>query len=83
MLDTDPASAGREWRERVGIVLQECRMQPELTVRETVEQYAGYYRLPRPVRETIDLVGLTDKAAARAGKLSSGASSGASTSRWR
>ena len=62
VLDTDPASAGREWRERVGIVLQECRMQPELTVRETVEQYAGYYRRPRPVRETIELVGLTDKA---------------------
>jgi ABC-2 type transport system ATP-binding protein len=72
VLDTDPASAGREWRERVGIVLQECRMQPELTVRETVEQYAGYYRRPRPVRETIELVGLTDKAEARAGKLSGG-----------
>jgi ABC-2 type transport system ATP-binding protein len=72
VLDTDPASAGREWRERVGIVLQECRMQPELTVRETVEQYAGYYRRSRPVRETIELVGLTDKAEARAGKLSGG-----------
>jgi ABC-2 type transport system ATP-binding protein len=72
VLDTDPASAGREWRERVGIVLQECRMQPELTVRETVEQYAGYYRRPRPVRETIEVVGLTDKAEARAGKLSGG-----------
>ena len=58
-------------------------MQPELTVRETVEQYAGYYRRPRPVHETIELVGLTDKAEARAGKLSSGASSGGSTSRWR
>jgi ABC-2 type transport system ATP-binding protein len=72
VLDTDPTSAGREWRERVGIVLQECRMQPELTVRETVEQYAGYYRRPRPVRETIERVGLTDKAEARAGKLSGG-----------
>ena len=47
-------------------------MQPELTVRETVEQYAGYYPRPRPVHETIELVGLTDKAEARAGKLSGG-----------
>jgi ABC-2 type transport system ATP-binding protein len=72
VLGVDPAAAGREWRERVGIVLQECRMQPELTVRETVSQYAGYYRQSRPVEETIELVGLSDKADARAGKLSGG-----------
>jgi ABC-2 type transport system ATP-binding protein len=72
VLGTDPASAGREWREQVGIVLQECRMQRELTVRETVMQYAGYYRRSRPVEETIELVGLTEKADARAGKLSGG-----------
>jgi ABC-2 type transport system ATP-binding protein len=72
VLGVDPASADRAWRERVGIVLQECRMQRELTVRETVEQYAGYYRDPRPVAETIELVGLSPKADARAGKLSGG-----------
>ena len=72
VLGADPASAGREWRERVGIVLQQCRMQRELTVRETVEQYAGYYRRPRPVPETVELVGLTAKADARVGKLSGG-----------
>jgi len=72
VLGVDPASAGREWRERVGIVLQQCRMQPELTVRETVELYAGYYRRPRPARETIELVGLAGKLDARTGKLSGG-----------
>jgi len=72
VLGTDPAAAGREWRERVGIVLQECRMQRELTVRETVSQYAGYYRHPRPVEETIELAGLSASADARAGKLSGG-----------
>jgi ABC-2 type transport system ATP-binding protein len=72
VLGTDPASAGREWRERVGIVLQECRMQRELTVRETVEQYAGYYPRSRPVEETIERVGLSGKADARVGKLSGG-----------
>ena len=48
----------REWRERIGIVLQQCRMRPELTVRETLELYAGYYRAPLGVAETIEHVGL-------------------------
>ena len=43
MLGRDPARADRAWRERIGIVLQQCRMRPELTVRETLELYAGYY----------------------------------------
>ena len=72
VLGTDPAAAKREWRERIGIVLQQCRMQPELTVRETIELYAGYYRSPRSVDDTIDLVGLGEKQDARAGKLSGG-----------
>jgi ABC-2 type transport system ATP-binding protein len=72
VLGVDPAKPPREWRERVGVVLQECRMQPELTVRETVELYAGYYRDPRPVDETLGLVGLTGEADVRAGKLSGG-----------
>jgi ABC-2 type transport system ATP-binding protein len=72
VLGTDPASAPREWRERVGIVLQQCRMRPELTVRETLELYAGYYRDPRSVEETIAHVGLREKADERAGRLSGG-----------
>src|SRR5205823_8507616 len=56
VLGEDPGRAGRRWRERIGIVLQQCRMRPELTVRETLALYAGYYRHPRPVAETIDLV---------------------------
>jgi ABC-2 type transport system ATP-binding protein len=72
VLGQDPGAAGREWRERIGIVLQQCRMQPLLTVRETLELYAGYYRRPRPVAETIELAGLGEKADDRAGKLSGG-----------
>ncbi len=72
VLGEDPGRAGREWRERIGIVLQQCRMRPELTVRETLALYAGYYRHPRPVAETIDLVGLGSKADERAGRLSGG-----------
>jgi ABC-2 type transport system ATP-binding protein len=68
----DPAHAGREWRERIGVVLQSSRMPPQLTVRETLEQYAGYYAAPRSVEETIEHVGLTEKADERVGRLSGG-----------
>ena len=72
VLGIDPAKADREWRQRLGVVLQQCQMQRELTVRETVEMYAGYYRSPRPVAETIEHVGLAEKAEARTGTLSGG-----------
>ena len=79
MLGIDPARPTREWRERVGIVLQQCRMRPELTVRDTLELYAGYYREARPVGETIERVGLGEKADERTGG-SPAASSAGSTS---
>jgi ABC-2 type transport system ATP-binding protein len=72
VLGQDPERAGREWRERIGIVLQSCRLDPYLTVRESLELYAGYYSSPRPVDEVVELVGLAEKADARTGKLSGG-----------
>ncbi|HEY5709133.1 MAG TPA: ABC transporter ATP-binding protein [Solirubrobacterales bacterium] len=72
VLGEDPEQAGRAWRERIGIVLQGCRLDPYLTVRESLGLYAGYYRAPRPVEETIELVGLGAKADARTGSLSGG-----------
>jgi ABC-2 type transport system ATP-binding protein len=72
VLGADPARPTRAWRERIGIVLQQCRMRPELTVRETLELYAGYYRAPRGVEETIERVGLGSKTDDRAGVLSGG-----------
>jgi ABC-2 type transport system ATP-binding protein len=72
VLGSDPARAGREWRERIGIVLQQTKMHPELTVRETIALFAGYYHAPRDVGETIDLVGLGEKADTRVARLSGG-----------
>ena len=72
VLGQDPETGGRAWRGRIGIVLQECRMEPVLTVRETLSLYAGYYDIPRDVGETIELVGLTGSADVRAGNLSGG-----------
>ena len=72
VLGVDPARAGGTWRARVGVVLQGCRLEPLLTVRESLQLYAGYYLTPRSVDETMDLVGLGDQAGKRAGKLSGG-----------
>jgi ABC-2 type transport system ATP-binding protein len=72
VLGADPERADRDWRQRIGIVLQESRMHPELTVRESLELFAGYYRAPRDVDDTVELVGLTEKAHDRVGRLSGG-----------
>jgi ABC-2 type transport system ATP-binding protein len=72
VLGEDPERAGRGWRERIGIVLQSCRIDPYLTVRESLALFAGYYRAPRPVDEVIELVGLQGKADTRARQLSGG-----------
>jgi ABC-2 type transport system ATP-binding protein len=72
VLGKDPQDADREWRQHVGFVLQESRLVGELTPRETVEQYAGYYASPRDVDETVELVGLREKADVRTSKLSGG-----------
>jgi ABC-2 type transport system ATP-binding protein len=72
VLGADPASPSRAWRERVGLVLQECRLTPELSVREAVDQYAGYYSEPRDPGEVIALVGLSEKEDVRTSKLSGG-----------
>jgi ABC-2 type transport system ATP-binding protein len=72
VLGEDPQAATRRWREQIGIVLQSCVQQKELTVRETLEMYAGYYPSPRDIPETIELAGLSEKADERAGRLSGG-----------
>ena len=72
VLGVDPAKPTRAWRERIGIVLQGTTLETKLTVRETLELYAGYFEKPRPVNEVIALVGLEEKVDVRAGKLSGG-----------
>ncbi|HEX4306011.1 MAG TPA: ABC transporter ATP-binding protein [Solirubrobacterales bacterium] len=72
VLGEDPESAGRGWRDRIGIVLQSNSLDPYLTVRESIELYAGYFSHPRAVEEVVGLVGLEEKADSRARKLSGG-----------
>ncbi len=72
VLGEDPSAAGGAWRDRVGVVLQESEPEPGLTVRECLDLYAGYYRTPRPIDDTIKLVGLTEKSDTIAAQLSGG-----------
>jgi ABC-2 type transport system ATP-binding protein len=72
VLGADPAHPTRAWRERVGLVLQECELNPMLTVAETVTLFGSFYRRPRAVGEVIELVGLQEKRDARLGTLSGG-----------
>ncbi len=72
VLGADPAGAGRDWRARVGVVLQESQPEAELTAEECLSLYAGYYPRPRPVAETLELVGLTDRRSVRCGQMSGG-----------
>ncbi len=72
VLGEDPATAPLLWRDRIGVVLQDSEIEPDLTARECVELYAGYHLHPRPVMETLELVGLTAKAGTRGSQLSGG-----------
>jgi ABC-2 type transport system ATP-binding protein len=72
VLGTDPESGGRALRERIGIVLQSCGIDPFFTVEELVRGTAKAYPSPRPVAEVVELVGLAEKLHARVKTLSGG-----------
>jgi ABC-2 type transport system ATP-binding protein len=72
VLRVDPAMPTRRWRERIGLVLQDCELDPNLTVRETMALFASFYPSPLPVDEAIELAGLGEKRDARLSTLSGG-----------
>jgi len=72
VLGVDPALGGRDFRERIGIVLQSAGIDPELSVREVLSLYAACYPRPLQVADVIALVGLEDKRRTRVKTLSGG-----------
>jgi len=72
VLGMDPSTGGSELRQRIGIVLQEAGIDPYLSVREVLTRYAQLYHRPRDVTEVVHMVGLDEKADARAQGLSGG-----------
>jgi ABC-2 type transport system ATP-binding protein len=72
VLGTDPQKAGSAWREQIGVMLQSSSLYPNLTVRESLRVFAGYYSRPRDPDEVVELVGLTEKRDVRVRRLSGG-----------
>ena len=72
VLGLDPHRGGVEWKARLGIVLQSTGEAGNVTVREQLTHFAGFYPHPRDVNEVIAAVGLTDKAGTRIKNLSGG-----------
>jgi ABC-2 type transport system ATP-binding protein len=72
VLGVDPERGGREWRSRMGIVLQSTTESAELTVEELVRHFARYYPRPRDPDEVIAAVGLEAKRGTRSSALSGG-----------
>lgn len=72
VLGFDPAKAQREFRDRIGVVLQTSGVENEFTVREVIDLYASAYRRRRTLDEVIELAGLEEKVDARVGSLSGG-----------
>ena len=63
VLGVDPATAGRDHRARVGLMLQGGGgIDPRLTAREVVGLYARFLARPRSVDEVLAAVGLEDAA---------------------
>jgi len=70
---------GRSWttdaaeiRERIGVQLQETRLQEKVSVFETLRLFRTFYREGRDLREVLEVVGLVDKQDARVETLSGG-----------
>ena len=72
VLGVDPATAGGDWREQIGVVLQSSAMYETLTVAEMLGVFAGYYDQPRPLDEVVTLVGLEEQRDTRVRRLSGG-----------
>jgi len=72
VMGADPATGGAAFRDRIGIVLQECGIERELTITEALNHYGACYTRTRPLDEVLELTGLTDLADRRTHQLSGG-----------
>lgn len=72
VLGVDPQRGGLDWKARLGIVLQSTGETGNFTVRELLNEFAGYYSRPRDIDEVITAVGLDQKQKTRVSKLSGG-----------
>ncbi len=72
VLGVDPHDGGAQWRDRIGIVLQDSADFPDLTVEEAIAHFRHYYSRPRETTELIEAVGLVEKRDQKIRNLSGG-----------
>ncbi|MEJ3750856.1 ABC transporter ATP-binding protein [Actinomycetes bacterium KLBMP 9797] len=72
VLGLDPRRDRAELRQRVGVQLQQSRLQEKITVAEALALYSSYYRRPADWRHLMEVLGLADKRHTRYGRLSGG-----------
>ena len=68
----DPAAGDRDFKDRIGVVLQTTGVEPYMNVEETLNVFRGYFRHPRPISDILDAVGLGDHRKTMVRKLSGG-----------
>lgn len=72
VLGADPWRAPARWRDRIGVVLQDTRLDADLSVGEFVDMVRGWYSNPLTRAEALSSVGLTPLERRRVHKLSGG-----------
>jgi ABC-2 type transport system ATP-binding protein len=72
VLGANPRAAGRAWRAKVGLVLQETSLDGQLSVTEAMSLFGRLYPHPRRVADVLDIIGMTADARTRIGVLSGG-----------
>src|SRR6478672_10378596 len=72
VLGEDPGTAGRRWRARIGIVLQESSDFGMLTVLEATRMFAKCYGEAQSSEELLELVGLASSSGSKVRTLSGG-----------
>lgn len=72
VLGLDPLHQGRELKPLIGVMLQQDGLYPDLSAREVLRLFAGYYERSQDVEALLTRVGLADVAKTRYRRLSGG-----------
>jgi ABC-2 type transport system ATP-binding protein len=72
VLGLDPRRDRHELRERIGLMLQETTLYPDLKVGEVLRLFASYYRRPVDPDALLEMIGLEEKRGAFIRELSGG-----------
>jgi ABC-2 type transport system ATP-binding protein len=72
VLGLDPRRDRYQLRERMGLMLQETSLYPDLKVSEVLQLFASYYRCPVNPEALLEMIGLEEKRGAFLRELSGG-----------